>query len=86
MKVAQTRLVTRVTRPGVEACKDSVQYKYVRYTSHDWHTFVLLVFFLFFMFLFVPCVMILYFLFYASVSSLAMHVGSVLLNDRRVSQ
>jgi len=29
LKVAHTRLVTRVSRPGVEACKDSAQYKYV---------------------------------------------------------
>ena len=27
LKVAHTRLVTRVSRPGVEACKDSAQYK-----------------------------------------------------------
>ena len=33
LKVAHTRLVTRITRPGVEACKDSVQYKYVSYSS-----------------------------------------------------
>ena len=28
LRVAHTRLVTRVSRPGVEACKDSAQYKY----------------------------------------------------------
>ena len=33
LKVAQTRLVTRVSRPGVEACKDSAQYKYVKLSS-----------------------------------------------------
>ena len=29
LKVAHTRLVTRVSRPGVEACKDSTQYRYI---------------------------------------------------------
>jgi len=27
LKVVHTRLVTRVSRPGIEACKDSVQYR-----------------------------------------------------------
>lgn len=35
LKVAHTRLVTRVSRPGVEACKDSAQYKYITPSSYS---------------------------------------------------
>ena len=34
MQVAQTRLVTRVRRPNVEACRDQVQFRYMTSRHH----------------------------------------------------